>query len=54
MNAIAWVIVSLVHVGYAFGPEFNTESKCEAAVKVIVKKMNNSYYKSPTCVRIEK
>lgn len=58
MNAtVAWVLVSVVHSGFAVGPEFYTQQKCEDAAKAIqqaMAKVDSWGSRLPTCVRIQK
>jgi hypothetical protein len=57
MNTVVWIMVSMVHGGYAFGPEFSTPDKCVAAAKTIhqtMLKVSDWNYNVPTCIRIEK
>ena len=54
---IVWLMVSLVHGGNAYGPEFITQEKCEIAAKQIQQHATKVYgltYTLPTCIRIEK
>jgi hypothetical protein len=54
---VVWVIVSTVHGGYAFGPEFRNEEHCKAAAKHIQQTITTERiltYSMPTCIRIEK
>ena len=55
--SVVWVIVSTVHGGYAFGPEFRNEEHCKIAAKHIqqtITSERNWTYTLPTCIRIEK
>lgn len=58
MNTVVWVIVSIVHAGIAFGPEFSSQQKCETAAKTVQQTMStvNRLWgqNTPICVRIEK
>lgn len=57
MNSVVWIIVSMVHSGYSFGPEFRNEEQCKTAAKHIQQIMatvRNQTYHLPTCIRIEK
>lgn len=57
MNTVVWVIVSVVHGGYAYGPEFRNEEHCKVAAKHIQQTIATERiltYSMPTCIRIEK
>ena len=55
--SVVWVMVSMVHNGYAYGPEFRNEEHCKAAARHIQQTMAKEHDWSrevPTCIRIEK
>ena len=57
MNSIVWVMVSIVHGGYAYGPEFRNEEHCKVAAKHIQQEMlkvSDWRRDTPSCIRIEK
>lgn len=54
---VVWVMVSMVHGGYAYGPEFRNEEHCRVAARHIQQEMTKAHdwtYTLPTCIRIEK
>jgi hypothetical protein len=48
----------MVHIGFAYGPEFRNEEHCKAAAKQIqetMAKVKEGWTREvPTCIRIEK
>ncbi len=55
--SVVWVMVSMVHGGYAYGPEFRNEEHCKVAAKHIQQEMKKAHdwtYTLPICIRIEK
>jgi hypothetical protein len=56
--SVVWVMVSMVHIGFAYGPEFRNEEHCKAAAKQIqetMAKVKEGWTREvPTCIRIEK
>jgi len=62
MNTVVWIMVTFAQGPYfTFGPEFNTQDKCEVAAEVIQKAAAKESIlgsaralRKPFCVRIEK
>ena len=57
---VVWLLVGYSHGGWlTYGPEFQSEKRCEAAISMIQEKMTQNYLwgivpPRAKCVRIEK